>query len=266
MQSDPGEILTMRVTVCQLSGDARQREVEWGALCAHAAAQGSDLVLLPEVPFTEPFWVHGSFEQARWSAMVAMHQRGIERLGELRARHVIGTRLVGDGAHRPNEGFLWSAGGGVQALRSKAFLPDEPDGYEATWTTRGPADFPPFSVGEARCALNICTELWYLPSLMTYADQGVDLILTPRATAVATIEKWVALGRVAAATAGAYSVSSNRVDVRGIGGGVGWVIDPDGEVLARTSASHPFATVEIDLSRARAAKRTYPRYVFSAAR
>jgi N-carbamoylputrescine amidase len=43
--------------------------------------------------------------------------------------------------------------------------------------------------------------------------------------------------------------------------GCGWIIDPDGEVLAVSSDIEPFVTRDIDLDRARAAKGTYPRYV-----
>jgi N-carbamoylputrescine amidase len=43
--------------------------------------------------------------------------------------------------------------------------------------------------------------------------------------------------------------------------GEGWIVDPEGEVLALTCDAEPFVTLEIDLSRARAAKGTYPRYV-----
>ncbi len=44
-------------------------------------------------------------------------------------------------------------------------------------------------------------------------------------------------------------------------GGLGWVIGPDGDVLATTTRDEPFVTVEVDLEAARAAKWTYPRYV-----
>ena len=65
---------------------------------------------------------------------------------------------------------------------------------------------------------------------------------------------------------GAYSVSSNRVDRSGACGGVGWIISPDGELLARTTPDLPVATVDIDLTAPTAARERYPRYVFSALR
>jgi hypothetical protein len=43
---------------------------------------------------------------------------------------------------------------------------------------------------------------------------------------------------------------------------VGWVIDPEGSVLAVTSQRHPFITVEIPVWRAEEAKQTYPRSLF----
>jgi len=44
-------------------------------------------------------------------------------------------------------------------------------------------------------------------------------------------------------------------------GGQGWIISPDGDVLAITSVDRPIVTLEIDLNEAEQAKKTYPRYV-----
>jgi N-carbamoylputrescine amidase len=91
----------------------------------------------------------------------------------------------------------------------------------------------------------------------------VQAILSPRATAAATAAKWRSVGVVGAVRSGAYSLSSNRVDPTGACGGVGWVIDPEGRIVATTSARSPFATVDIDLAASGAARRSYPRYVFT---
>jgi len=68
-------------------------------------------------------------------------------------------------------------------------------------------------------------------------------------------------GRAAAVVSGAYSLSSNRASETQDYGGRGWVVSPEGEVLASTSPTEPFATVDIDLALAEQAKYTYPRYV-----
>ncbi len=44
-------------------------------------------------------------------------------------------------------------------------------------------------------------------------------------------------------------------------GGQGWLVGPDGDVLAVTTPATPAVTVAIDLDLAAAAKAAYPRYV-----
>ena len=77
-------------------------------------------------------------------------------------------------------------------------------------------------------------------------------------------QKWLAGGQTAAVCSGAYCLSSNlwapaggKADL----GGLGWITDPEGNILATTGPDDPFATAEIDLAFAQDSKRTYPRYV-----
>ena len=130
-------------------------------------------------------------------------------------------------------------------------------------SSRGDPTFPAFHAGALSFGLNICTELWALETYAAYAALGVQVILSPRATARATAAKWLAMGVVAAARSGAFSVSSNRVDPTGTYGGGGWIISPEGQVLASTTPEVPFATVEIDLTASTAAREGHPCYVFS---
>jgi N-carbamoylputrescine amidase len=142
-------------------------------------------------------------------------------------------------------------------------MPEEAGNWERTWFQQGDRHFPRFHVDSIAFGLNICTELWAVETHAAYADLGVELVLSPRATSLATTTKWLAAGVAAAVRSGAFNLSSNRVEPSGACGGRGWIIDPDGDVLALTSADEPFATRDIDLSRAKQAKGTYPRYVFS---
>ena len=255
----------MRTTVCELPHPPALLEPAWAALCAHTRAEQADLVLLPEFAFVEPVWETLPMDPARWTAAVDLSDAWQARLHELGARWVVGARPVTVGARRFNEGFMWSRESGYAPLRRKFHLPDEPGGWEARWFERGDAAFPRFAAGPLAFGLNICSELWALDSYGDYAAKGaVQAILSPRATAAATTAKWLAVGTVAAVRTGAYSVSSNRVDsAAGTYGGAGWVIDPDGVLLARTTPEQPFCTVEIDLQRPAAAQATYPRYVFA---
>ena len=115
----------------------------------------------------------------------------------------------------PHEPSALAAAWGVTPLRSKFFLPDEPGGWEANWFDRGDREFPAFQTGALSFGLNICSDLWALETYAPYAERGVHVILSPRATSRATMAKWLSVGVVAAVRSGAFSVSSNRVDPTG---------------------------------------------------
>jgi len=253
----------MRVTVCELPHDPRALAEAWAELCAHTSRQRSELVLLPELVFVDPVWEAERFDPFHWSAVVAHSAARIRHLAELRAPYVIGTRPVTIDGRPFNQGFAWTVDGGITPLRRKYFLPEEPGTWESRWFDRGDPAFPEFRAGPLRFGLNICTELWALETYHAYAERSVHAILSPRATGARTTEKWLSVGVVAAVRSGAFSLSSNRVEPSGACGGVGWIIDPEGRILATTSAEAPFATVDIDLAACAAARRAYPRYVFS---
>ncbi len=107
----------------------------------------------------------------------------------------------------------------------------------------------------------ICSELWAFQRAREYGKAGADVLVTPQLTTRSSVDKWLAGGRAAAVVSGAYSLSSNRASEAQDYGGRGWVVSPDGEVLASTSPAAPFATVEVDLALAERAKSSYPRYV-----
>jgi len=253
----------MRVTVCELPHEPAALAAAWSALCEHTVRHSSELVLLPEFAMVVPVWQDERFDAARWAAAAALSEVWRHRLPELGVAHVVGTRPVTIDGRRFNQGFLWSAGSGLAPLRRKFYLPDEPGNWEARWFDRGDADFPEYDTGAWSFGLNICTELWAVESYAAYAVGDVQVILSPRATAAGTTDKWLSVGVVAAVRSGAFSLSSNRVDPTGACGGVGWIINPQGNILARTSSDAPFATVDIDLSATAAARDEYPCYVFS---
>lgn len=254
----------MRVTVCELPHDPRALIEAWAGLCEHTARHRSELVLLPELAFVDPVWEAERFDPVHWSTVVARSAAYLRHFPELRVPFVVGTRPVNLDGRPFNQGFTWTADAGVAALRRKFHLPAEPGFWEDRWFDPGDAVFPEFRAGPLRFGLNICTELWALETYPAYAEGSVHAVLSPRATAAATTPKWLSVGVVAAVRSGAFSLSSNRVDPTGTYGGVGWIIDPEGRILATTAVDRPFATVDIDLSAAAEARRRYPRYVFSA--
>jgi N-carbamoylputrescine amidase len=244
----------LRVTVCELrSGRVAD---DWPALVDHARRERSDLVLLPELGLSPWFARTRPFEEAAWRRAVEAHER--HDLSALAPAAVLGTRPVEDAGRRLNEAFV-AEGGEVRGVHRKFHLPDEEDFWEASWYERGDGAFELARAGGASVGFLICTELWFTHHARAYGEAGAHLVAVPRCTPSESLGKWLAGGRAAAVIAGAYVLSSNHGDQRF--GGQGWVVDPEGEVLAITSRGEPFATVEIDLGVAEAAKGTYPRYV-----
>ena len=253
----------MKVTVCQLNDQPDAFARDWEQLVAHVKAQQSELVLLPEMPFCSWFGVTPAFEESVWQAAVAAHNAWQARLVELAPAIVLGTRPVNLDGQRLNEGFCWEQATGYRIAHYKYYLPNETGFWEASWYSRGDGGFTPIKCGEALAGFEICTEMWAMDHARIYGKQGVHLIVTPRATPQATIEKWLVGGRATAIVSGAFSLSSNHTSSETDPvhfGGLGWIIAPDGEVLGLTSQEQPFVTAEIDLSLAESAKLTYPRY------
>jgi N-carbamoylputrescine amidase len=253
----------MRVTVCQWPEETRAFTRAWEQLAAHVTAHRSELVSLPQMPFSHWFATSRKFDPALWKAAVEAHDAWESRLPELGAAAVVGTRPVDFGNERYNTGFVWEAATGSRAAHAAAFLANEKGAWEATWYRRAYPEFTPAHVGDACIGFLICTELWAMEQARIYGEQGVHLLVTPRATSAATLEMWLAGGRVAAVLAGAFGLSSNRVDDKGEWGGQGWVVGPDAEVLALTDEQEPFVTVDLDLACAERAKKTYPRSAFA---
>ncbi len=256
----------MKVTVCQLDPRPGQIESMLPQLAAHIEAEKSDFLLLPEMGFAD--WLAGDNEvdPARWDASVEAHETQIANLGALGAKAIMGTRpIVTASGSRRNEAYVWTVDAPVPAgFHHKYYLPDEPGYWEHSWYDRGPKQFEVAGALGMRLGVQICTEMWFFEWARHYAASRIDLLCVPRATPHGNQPKWLAGGQAAAVCSGAYCLSSNLWAPEGSGanlGGVGWIADPEGTLLATTDETKPFVTVEIDLKAARAAKSGYPRYV-----
>ncbi|OFW66527.1 MAG: hypothetical protein A2Z12_01890 [Actinobacteria bacterium RBG_16_68_21] len=253
----------MRITVCELPDPPSGFEEAWAGLVAHLVGERSELVLLPEMPFHT--WLARTPDPAdtAWQAAMADHDAFQARFPELGGAVVLGSRPTVAGGSRRNEAFVW-ADGVYRAIHHKYYLPDEEGWWEASWYDRGDKTFVAALSPAGPVGMLVCTEVWFTQHAREYSRQGAALIATPRASEWTSREAWLAGGRAAAVMAGAFSLSSNRSGRDAAGtrwGGLGWVVDPDGDVLATTSEDSPFVTVEVDLADAAAAKSTYPRYV-----
>ena len=247
----------LRITACELRSE--RLDEDWPALVEHARRERSDLVLLPEMGLSPWFARERTFDPDRWQTAVAAHERHLaERLADLADACVLGAAPVDREGRRLNEAFVADRDG-IRPAHLKYHLPDEEDFWEASWYERGDGRFELADAAGARVGFLVCTEMWFGERARAYGEAGAHLLAIPRCTPRESLDRWLAGGRTAAIVAGAYAASSNHGDERF--GGQGWIVDPDGDVMALTSNEQPFVTVEIDLAAAEEAKRTYPRYV-----
>lgn len=255
----------MKVTVCQL--DANCIEEEWTALVHHTRQQQSDIVILPEMPFSN--WLTSLKEPipAMWHKACEQHIAWEERLHELNSDIVVGTKPIidADTGEYHNVGYVWTKEDGIIEVHRKYYLPDEEGFWEATWYEPGDKEFSLVDVKGIKFGFLICTEMWFLRHAQEYGEQGMHFLLSPRSTPIETVEKWISCGRVSSVVGGAFSISSNHCgnapDGQTVLGGVGWIADPEGNILDRTSHERPFVTLMLDVEEADKAKLTYPRYV-----
>ena len=253
----------MNVTVCELPHDPGPRDEAWEGLVEHCRAARSDIVLLPEMPFSVWLAATKEVDETRWADAVTAHEIWLGRLDELGAGTVLGSRPVVVEGRRHNEAFAWKSGTYLPS-HHKYYLPDEDGFWEATWYDRGTGRFPTLDTALGKVGFLVCTEVWFTEHARSFGRDGVTIVANPRATEWSSRDKWLAGGRAAAVMAGAFCLSSNHSGIDALGmrwGGLGWIIDPDGEVLATTSEEESFVTVTVDPLDADRAKVTYPRYV-----
>lgn len=256
----------MKVTVCQIDPRPGQLETYLAGLKDHIASEQSDFVLLPEMGFSDWLAADRDVDVTRWDAAVADHDAQIAKLGGYGAKAIMGTRpVVNEQGSRRNQAYVWSQDTGrAQSFHDKYYLPDEDGYWEHTWYDRGAKSFDLARALDMRIGVQICTEMWFFEWARHYGASRADLLCVPRATPHGSTEKWLAGGQASAVCSGAYNLSSNLWVPKGEKancGGLSWIIDPEGTILARTDEDSPFATVEIDLGFARESKQTYPRYV-----
>src|SRR5579871_5977474 len=131
----------MRVTVCELPDDRRAFAPAWDALIAHVKEQQSDLVLLPELPFTAWFATVPRFDAETWRSAQEEQDRTIDTLSALAPATILGTRLLTEQERHLNRAFVWTSASGYQGVHDKFYLPDEAGFYERRWFDRNQRDF-----------------------------------------------------------------------------------------------------------------------------
>lgn len=240
----------MKITVCELPDERKSFQKGWDDLLEHAQAAGSELVVLPDMPFSRWFAHSDRFDRDVWAAAVRAHDEWEHRLQGFAPAVVLASRPVDFGNERCDEGFIWEQPLGVLSAHAKSFLPDSKGAREGSWYDSATAEFIPIEVRGLRIAMLIGNELW---APRGYEAESVDILAIPRAGDTAALGDPLQRACSLAEHAHAYCLSSNR---SGEFGGQGWIISPEGCVLGLTSAAEPFLSMDIALR----ASASEPRY------
>ncbi|GCF10365.1 carbon-nitrogen hydrolase family protein [Dictyobacter arantiisoli] len=254
--------MRIKITVCELHNEPDVFAKDWQHLIEHVQHEQSQLVVLPEMPFSPWLGTTAQFEASRWQASVIAHECALTSLSALAPATVLSSHPLNRDGKRLNAGFSWGSQDGYRSIHDKYYLPNEEGVWEASWYERGNEDFTVQRYHDLCLGMLLCTELWALDKARAYGAEGAHLLVVPRTTERSTLDKWLVGGRAAAIVSGAFCASSNRVSLDGVFSGGGWVIDPDGNIICLTSPEQPCISVEIDLQISEQAKTSYPRYIF----
>lgn len=256
----------MKVTICEMSDNEDNFIVDWNELNTHLEENKPDLLLLPEMPFGK--WIASerevNSEAKRESAK--KHEKWISKLERLNAGYIIYSRPIIAGDKFFNTAFVYEKGKGHSKIHSKSFFPEEYFFWEETWFDREEVTrFDLLEIAEIKIGVLLCTEMWFTEYARHYGKQGIDILLCPRATGMASVNQWIRCGQTLAIISGAYCLSSNRSGAGDHGfqwGGSGWIAEPvSGNLHGITTPREKFITMEIDIDKSRNAKKEYPLYV-----
>lgn len=254
----------VRVGVVELSAEMRPGSHDWEALVAAVRRQRTDLLLLNEMPFGAWISAKPLYQASLWKEACDRHDEGVERLSELETEVVAGSRARNLDGRRVNEAFVWTKDRGGQGAHTKQHFPDEEGYYEARWFQAGERHFKVVEAGALKAGFLICTELMFNERARAYGRAGAQVILVPRAVGKGSLPRWLVAMRMAAIVSGCYVLSPNRNGTAADGqefGGLGWIIAPDGELVAQTSPSSPLVTHELETDFITRAQKEYPCYV-----
>ncbi|KJV07103.1 carbon-nitrogen hydrolase, partial [Methylocucumis oryzae] len=223
------------------------------ALIDEAAAQGADLVVLPELHL-DPY-----FCQSQTPDFFALAQpipgSTTDILSEVAAKHqiVIVTTLFEQRAPGiyHNTAVVIDKDGSLCGKYRKMHIPDDPGFYEKYYFTPGDLGFTPIKTSIGVLGVLICWDQWFPEAARLMALAGAELLIYPTAIGWNPVDEhdekqrqldaWVTIQRAHAVANGIPVISCNRIGFEpapdsdtGIEfWGNSFIAGPQGEILDR---------------------------------
>lgn len=226
-----------------------------------ARSLGAELALLPELamnPWSPATKVADPDDAEELGGKrTQIQQKAVKEVGIA----MIGAVLTLEEGVRRNTSVVFSASGNILGTYSKTHLPEEPGFWETSHYVPGTSYGRPFEIDQFKFGVQICSDANRPEGSHLYGAMGAQAILNPRATELATYERWRPVFIANALTSGLYFLSVNRpVPEQGVLiGGPSIAVSPRGGVLVETT--EPVAVVRLERAKVEASKHLYPGYL-----
>jgi N-carbamoylputrescine amidase len=245
-----------------------------------AAAQGAELVLLPELHLG-PYFCQTE-DCSRFDLAEPIPGPTTETLAALaKSLNVV---IVGSLFERRapglyhNTAVVLEKNGSLAGKYRKMHIPDDPGYYEKFYFTPGDIGFKPITTSLGKLGVLVCWDQWYPEAARLMALAGADLLLYPTAIGwnpdddaeeqQRQLDAWITIQRAHAIANGLPVISCNRIghepDPSGQSKGImfwgnSFVAGPQGEILCQANESEErVIVIEINRRRSEDVRRIWP--------
>ncbi|MEO7424953.1 MAG: nitrilase-related carbon-nitrogen hydrolase, partial [Fibrobacteria bacterium] len=200
-----------------------------------AAAQGAQVVVLPELVFHDYFCIEE--DQRHFDLAQGLDDPTLEALSVLARERAIVIVVPIFEKRAPglyhNSAIIFDADGSRAGLYRKMHIPDDPGFFEKYYFTPGDLGFQAIQTRYGRIGVLICWDQWFPEGARLTAMQGCDLLVYPtaigfddreteglgaaeaKALNAKWLDAWVTIQRSHAIANGVYVAAVNRVGQEG---------------------------------------------------
>ena len=271
--------LKVGVVQMAMSDDAEENTAKAESLVRRGAAEGAELICLPELFRSRYFCQSEDYD--RFALAEPIPGPATERFAALAAELDVAIVLSLFEARAPglyhNTSALVDGRHGYVGKYRKMHIPDDPRYYEKFYFTPGDLGFKVYPARKAKLGMLVCWDQWYPEAARVTALMGAEVLVYPTAigwhpeerSVVGTAQHgaWETIQRSHAIANGCYVVAANRTgfepDPTGKGGiqfwGQSFVVGPDGTVLAKAGEDEETVLiVDLALGRIAAQRQGWP--------
>ncbi len=254
----------MRLALAQyaLGPDMHSNLAKALGLMQVAANRGAQMIFFPELCLSPFFPQFAGRDASRYvlridDESIQQFQSSCRRLKLAASPNVY---LEEDG-RRFDASLMIGANGEIHGVSKMVHIAQVPCFYEQDYYTPSDTGFRVYDTPLGRMGIVVCFDRHYPESTRTCVLRGAELIIIPTANTMnEPRDLFECELRTAALQNGVYIAMCNRVGREGdvVFCGESMVVDPDGNVLAKSAESEDLLIVEVDFARVEQARRRRP--------